>query len=63
MSLDNGTAKSVNLAASAVAYQQRVWNTGLLSSGVHTVKIWWESGKAAGKYISVDAIDLLGTLQ
>jgi len=63
VSLDNGTAKSVNLAASAVAYQQRVWNTGLLSSGVHTVKIWWESGKAAGKYISVDAIDLLGTLQ
>ena len=62
MSLDGGTAVSINLARTAVAYQQKVWNTGTLASGKHTVKIWWDPSNAAGKYISVDAFDLLGSL-
>ena len=62
VSLDGGTAVSVNLAASAVAYQQSVWNTGTLTAGAHTVKIWWDTTNTAGKYISVDAFDVLGTL-
>ena len=33
VSLDGGAAVSVNLAASSVAYQQNVWNTGTLASG------------------------------
>jgi SpoIID/LytB domain protein len=61
-SLDGGKAASVNLAASAVAYQQSVWNTGTLAAGAHTVKIWWDTANKAGKYISVDAFDVLGTL-
>ena len=36
---------TVDLAASAVAYQQKVWNTGTLSDGAHTVKISWDSGE------------------
>jgi stage II sporulation protein D len=62
VSLDGGTAQSVNLARTAVAYQQNVWNTGTLTSGAHTVKIWWDPANAAGKYISVDAFDVMGTL-
>jgi uncharacterized protein YkwD len=62
VSLDGGTAQIVDLARSAVAYQQIVWNTGVLASGSHTVKIWWYPGNTAGKYISVDAFDIAGTI-
>jgi Cysteine-rich secretory protein family len=62
VSLDGGAAQSVDLARSAVAYQQKVWNTGTLTSGKHTVKIWRDPSDAAGKYISVDAFDVIGTL-
>jgi hypothetical protein len=62
VSLDGGAAVSVNLAASSVAYQQKVWNTGTLSSGSHTVKIWRDPSNATGKYISVDAFELVGSL-
>ena len=62
VSLDGGTAKSIDLARSAVAYQQKVWNTGVIASGAHTVKIWWDPTNVTGKYISVDAFDVIGTL-
>jgi uncharacterized protein YkwD len=62
VSLDGGTARLVDLARTATAYQQKVWNTGILTSGVHTVKIWWYPSNLAGKYISVDAFDIAGTV-
>jgi hypothetical protein len=62
VSLDGGAAQSVDLARSAVAYQQKVWNTGTLATGTHTVKIWRDPTDAAGKYINVDAFDVIGTL-
>jgi uncharacterized protein YkwD len=62
VSLDGGPAQSIDLARSAVAYQQKVWNTGTLQSGKHTVKIWRNPSDVAGKYISVDAFDIIGTL-
>jgi hypothetical protein len=63
VSLDGGTAQSINLARSAVAYQQNVWNTGIFATaGPHTVKIWWDTSNAAGKFISIDAVDVAGTL-
>jgi SpoIID/LytB domain protein len=63
VSLDGGTAQVIDLARSAVAYQQSVWNTGALTAGTHTVKIWWYPSNKAGKYISVDGFDVVGTLQ
>jgi hypothetical protein len=62
VSLDGGTAVSVNLAASAVAYQQPVWNTGIQPYKEHTVIITRDPSSAAGKYISVDAIEVVGAL-
>ncbi len=62
VSLDGGAAVSVDLARSAVAYQQKVWNTGTLAPGQHTVTIWRDPLNIAGKYISVDAFEVLGTL-
>jgi hypothetical protein len=62
VSLDGGTAQTIDLARSAVAYQQSVWNTGVVPAGQHTVKIWWNPASSTGKYISVDAFDVVGTL-
>jgi uncharacterized protein YkwD len=62
VSLDGGAAQTVDLARTTTMRQQKVWNTGTLSSGTHTVKIWRNSSDATGKYISVDAFDVLGTL-
>ena len=63
VSVDGGAAQSINLARTAVAYQQRVWTTATtLPSGPHTVKIWWDPSNVAGKYISVDAFEVKGTL-
>jgi uncharacterized protein YkwD len=62
VSLDGGPAQSVDLARSSVAYQQKVWDTGALAAGQHTVKIWRDPDNLAGKYISVDAVEVQGTL-
>jgi cell wall-associated NlpC family hydrolase len=62
VSLDDRPAQSIDLARSAVAYQQSVWTTGTIPEGSHTVKIWWDTTNAAGKYISIDAFDVVGTL-
>ncbi len=62
VSLDDGPAQTIDLARSAVAYQQSVWTTGTIPGGSHTVKIWWDTTNAAGKYISLDAFDVMGTL-
>ena len=45
-----------------MAYQQKVWDTGTLSAGDHEVKIWYDASNASGKFISVDAVDLEGSL-
>jgi len=39
-----------------------VWNTGTLAAGQHTVMIWWDPANATGKYISIDAFQVKGTL-
>jgi SpoIID/LytB domain protein len=63
VSLDGGAAKQIDLAATAVAYQRNVWSTGMLPSAVHTVKISWDTSNTVGKFISVDAVDVVGALQ
>jgi hypothetical protein len=62
VSLDGGPAQSIDLARTAVQYKQSVWATGVLDSGAHSVKIWWDTTNAAGKFITVDAFDVIGTL-
>jgi hypothetical protein len=62
VSVDSGKPASVDLARSTVAYRQKVWATSKLSAGTHKVKIWWDPSNKAGKYISIDAVDVTGTL-
>ena len=63
VSVDGGTAQSVDLAAGTTAYKQKVWDSGPLTLGDHEAKIWWDTSNASGKYVTVDAFDVLGSLR
>jgi hypothetical protein len=62
VSVDEGAAVNIDLAAGTVAYQQKVWDTGTLEPGEHEVKIWYDTTNVSGKYISVEAFDVEGNL-
>jgi N-acetylmuramoyl-L-alanine amidase len=56
------TATPVNLAAASVTYQVNVWSTGTLANGAHRVKIVRSVSSASGKYLTLDAVDVYGTM-
>jgi IPT/TIG domain len=61
--LDNEPVQTVDLANPAGAlYQVNVWSTPPLDDGLHKVKISWDPSNAASKYITLDAVDVVGTL-
>jgi hypothetical protein len=61
--LDGVKKATINLAASAATYQVRVWSTGTLAYGQHTVKLVRSKSSATGKYLTLDAVDIWGTMQ
>ena len=60
--LDGVLKATVDLANSTAIYQQDVWSTGTLTTGLHTVKIVRNATSATGKYVPIDAADVAGTL-
>jgi peptidoglycan/xylan/chitin deacetylase (PgdA/CDA1 family) len=65
VTLDGGTAFEVDFYSAAQLYKQRVYSTGLLAEGDHTLLIQWSGAKrpaASGTTINVDAFDIVGTL-
>lgn len=60
--LDGHFVKMVDLANPVAIYQQNVWSTGPLDEGVHTVRIVRRAGNTTGKYVTIDAVDVDGTL-
>jgi peptidoglycan hydrolase-like protein with peptidoglycan-binding domain len=60
--LDGVLKKTVNLASATAVYQQRVWSTGTLNTGEHVVKIVRNSSSAPGKYLTIDAVDIAGSI-
>jgi hypothetical protein len=63
VSVDGGAPKTIDLARTSVAYQQKVWTTGVLTWGTHTVIIKRAPNATLGKYISLDAIDVAGVVK
>ena len=64
MSISTATkVATIDLASTVAVYQQkRLVHWGPLPSGVHTVKIVRSSTSASGKYLTIDAVDIAGTL-
>ncbi len=63
--LDGKAAVTVDLYSSTVLWKQRVWNSGLLTSGSHTLTIQWSWGRnksATDTNMCLDAVEVLGTL-
>ncbi len=64
VSLDDGTPVIVDLYSSYDAYKQRIYNTGRLTDGPHTVSIQWLGSKNPASYgyrVAVDAFDFFAT--
>lgn len=62
ISLDGGEPQLVNLYSDVAVYQQKVWSTGTLESGTHWAEIRWNLDNVSGKYINIDAFDVVGYL-
>ncbi len=62
ISLDGGKPIKVDLSSTTALYAQTVFSTGALAAGYHTLSISWDPGNAAGKYINIDALDIMGNL-
>jgi Rv2525c-like, glycoside hydrolase-like domain/IPT/TIG domain len=60
--LDGTKKATVNLAASTASYRVKVWSTGVLANGRHSVRIVRSASSAATKYVNLDAIEVLGTI-
>ncbi len=61
--LDSVKVATINLANPAGAlYKVNVWSTGTIANSAHNVRIVRNTGSAAGKYITIDAVDVVGTL-
>ncbi len=61
VSLDGGPLVPVDLYKSYNSSKQRVYNTGLLKGGIHTLSIYWTGSKnasATSTKINVDSFDL-----
>jgi beta-lactam-binding protein with PASTA domain len=61
--LDGVKTATVNLAASATMYMVNVWSTGVLPRGHHKVTLVLSSSSPAGKYLTLDAVDIWGTIR
>jgi hypothetical protein len=65
VSVDGGVPVSVDLYSSVTIYQKKVWSTGDLPNGLHWVKIvhsGLRNPKSSGVSITMDAVDVVGTL-
>jgi beta-lactam-binding protein with PASTA domain len=61
--LDGAKKATINLAASGPSYLVNVWSTGNLKSGKHQVKIVLDVSSPAGKFLTLDAVDIWGSIR
>ncbi len=62
VSLDGADSVGVDLSSASWQYQVRVWRSGVLPSGKHELKIWYDASSASGSFIDVDAFETDGWL-
>ncbi len=63
VTIDGGDPVIVDLYGASVLWRQKVWDTGTLDSGAHTVKIEWTGTKraaATGTNVNIDAVAVSG---
>jgi hypothetical protein len=60
--LDGEWKATIDLSAAAATYKVNVWSTGTLANGLHNVRIVRNAASASGKYVTLDAVDIWGTI-
>jgi hypothetical protein len=66
VTVDDGDAKTIDLYSAAVKSQQKVWDSGALGLGTHTIEIVRTGTKndaSTGTSMNVDAFDITGALK
>ena len=61
--LDGVKQATIDLAAPASTYQVNVWSTGTLPESDHMVEIVRSSSSTPGEYLTLDAVDIWGTMR
>ena len=61
--LDGVKQATIDLAAPVSTYQVNAWSTGSLPEGNHMVEIVRSSSSASGEYLTLDALDIWGTMR
>jgi eukaryotic-like serine/threonine-protein kinase len=61
--LDGVKKATINLAATLPTYMVNVWSTGTLARGSHKVTIVLSSSSTVRKYLTLDAVDIWGTIR
>ena len=65
VTIDGRTPAYVDLYSPKIEWQQKVWTTGTLAPGTHTVKIEWtgtRNAAATNTNIGLDAVEVIGSL-
>ena len=60
--VDGERVTAINLGAASASYDVTVWSTGTLAEGEHNVRIVRSSASATGKYVTLDAVDIWGSI-
>ena len=61
--LDDVWQTTIDLYSSPAHYQAVVWSSGTISDGPHKVGLRRSDSSAAGEYITLDAVDIWGTIE
>jgi hypothetical protein len=64
--VDGGDTYTVDLYSATTLYQQKIWDSGILAPGDHTVTIERTGDKrpaATAANINLDAVDVIGVLR
>jgi hypothetical protein len=54
--------ETIDLHNASTKYQQTVWYSGYLAPGDYAVYFEWDPDNASGQPVSIDAVDVWGTV-
>ena len=60
--LDGTLKATIDTAATVASYKVVLWSTGDIEKGTHTAKIVRSNSSAAGKFLTLDAVDVWGAI-
>ncbi len=61
--LDGEKKATIDMTATTATYKVMLWSTGNISDGAHYVQLKRSGTSVAGKFITLDSVDIWGTIQ